>query len=188
MSFVLPTTNTVVDKYGERDLFSANRMYKSESRENIWETVEKYKMFRELVVIAQMEGILRDPQSQLTVFVPLDFGEELSERKRAVFQCPLEGEVLDVNFETARVILNSLILPSIVSTTMMMQSAFMRYQTRHSINTLTFSTPHCVQFEPHTFNKPPFGIVINGRSRILTPDVRASNGLVHTLDKFPYPG
>jgi hypothetical protein len=69
---------------------------------------------------------------------------------------------------------------------MMMQSAFTRYKTRDPVNTLTIETPHCVQFEPRTFNKPPFNLVINGKAMIATPDILASNGMVHTTGKFPY--
>jgi len=188
MSFALPTTITIVNKYplsfGQAQ--TALVPFDSSSPPSIWQIVEKHDSFRELVKTAHMEDILNDPQTKLTMFIPLDFMLP----KTTILSCfdreIKEKDTLAINFETARTIVNSLIVPSVLSTTMMIQSAFRRYRTRNAINTLTIETPHCVQFEPRTFNKPPFGIVLNGRSRILTPDILASNGMVHTIDRFPY--
>lgn len=94
--------------------------------------------------------------------------------------------VPNMQFGKARMIVNSLIIPQKLSSTMMIQSAFTKYQTRDPINTLFLETQHCVQFEPETYNKPPFGVIINGTSRIITPDIIASNGSVHTISSFPY--
>lgn len=195
MSFTLPTTITIVNKYPEAPGITRMSRPPSGALQSIWQVIDnKYGSFRELVKIAHMEDILNDPQTKLTMFVPLDFILP----KTTISSCfdhtdvmPMnsaikEKDILAIDFETARTIVNSLIIPSILSTTMMIQSAFRRYKTRNTINTLTVETPHCVQFEPQTFNKPPFGIVLNGRSRILTPDILASNGLLHTIDRFPY--
>lgn len=200
MSFVLPTTVAIVDRpqvhwprnarplRGVEDSSGLDDKY-TLSQPTLWQIVSKYDTFRELVKIAHMENILNDPQTRLTVFIPLD----LTVPKLPTWSCDQHdgtsahaAEVMAVSFESARTIVNSLIIPSVLTTTMMMQSAFRRFKTRNLINTLTFETPHCVQFEPRTFNKPPFGIVLNGKSRILTPDLLASNGIVHTVDIFPY--
>ena len=210
MSFALPTTITIVNKYPEAPRITRLSRPPSGALQSIWQVVDdddnKYGSFRELVKIAHMEDILNDPQTKLTMFVPLDFilpkttisscfDHIESCKARRSGDCASgaistdvikEKDILAIDFETARTIVNSLIIPSILSTTMMIQSAFRRYKTRNTINTLTVETPHCVQFEPQTFNKPPFGIVLNGRSRILTPDILASNGLLHTIDRSPY--
>jgi uncharacterized surface protein with fasciclin (FAS1) repeats len=133
-----------------------------------------------------MEDIFNDPQANMTVFVPLDLLFPRRTLNACIGDKIEEKEVLAIDFELARTMVNSVTLPSVLSTTMMMQSAFTRYKTRDNVNTLTIETPHCVQFESQTYNKPPFGIVLNGKSRILTPDSLASNGMIHTIDKFPY--
>ena len=133
-----------------------------------------------------MEDIFNDPQAKFTIFVPTDLLFPRITLKACVDREIKEKDILAINFETARLMVNSVTLPSILSTTMMIQSAFTRYKTRNSVNTLTIETPHCVQFEPQTYNRPPFGIVINGKSRIMVPDILASNGMVHTIDTFPY--
>lgn len=200
MSFALPTTITIVDKhppYPRSDLSTVQQggyyTLTSDLPRNaqrlpptLWQIVSKYDSFRELVRIARMEDIFNDPQANMTVFVPLDLLFPRRTLKSCIGERIEEKEVLAIDFELARTMVNSVTIPSVLSTTMMMQSAFTRYKTRDNINTLTIETSHCVQFEPQTYNKPPFGIVLNGKSRILTPDSLASNGMVHTIDKFPY--
>lgn len=189
MSFSLPTTITIVDKYPphQPDLqFLDPTLIPAKTPPTIWQIVSKYQSFRELVRIARMEDIFNDPQAKMTVFVPTELIFPRTTLKTCHGHNIEEKEVLSINFELARTMVNSVIIPSVLSTTMMMQSAFTRYKTRDPINTLTIVTPHCVQFEPQTYNRPPFGIVINGKSRIFTPDNLASNGMVHTIDKFPY--
>jgi hypothetical protein len=185
MSFVLPTTITIVNKFPPRRLDEVSTGVES-SPPSLWQLINKYDTFRELVKTAHMEDILNDPQTKLTLFIPLDFSLPTNKIFSCIDREIKEKDTLSVNFETARTIVNSLIIPSVLSTTMMIQSAFRRYKTRNTIHTLAIETPHCVQFEPQTFNKPPFGIILNGRSRILTPDIFAANGMVHTIDIFPY--
>lgn len=192
MSFVLPTTVTIVDKYCTRPLsqFQGSLpVFPKEEISNsktIWSVISKYNSFKELTKIARMEEIFNDSQTKITIFIPLDLLLPKTILKVCNENIVQEKEILNVKFETARTMINSLIIPSALSTTMMMQSAFTRYKTRNLVNTLTVQTSHCVQFEPQTYNKPPFGIILNGMSRILTPDILTSNGIVHTIDKFPY--
>jgi uncharacterized surface protein with fasciclin (FAS1) repeats len=207
MSFSLPTTITVVDKYlphkpdlqlMQRGTYYSlasptleqeqvnNDTFSHKSPPTIWKVISKYDSFRELVRIARMEDIFNDPQAKMTIFVPTELVFPRTTLKSCVGDRIEEKEILSINFELARTMVNSVIIPSILSTTMMIQSAFTRYKTRDLINTLTIETPHCVQFESNTYNKPPFGILINGKSRILIPDILTSNGIVHTIDKFPY--
>lgn len=196
MSFALPTITTVVDKHPpykpelqlvqQDTYFSSQVGPKIKNPSTIWQIIGKYDSFRELVRIARMEDIFNDPQANMTVFVPIDLLLPRTTLRACVGEKIEEKDILAINFEMARKMVNSIIIPSVLSTTMMMQSAFTRYKTRDTVNTLTIKTPHCVQFEPQTYNKPPFGIVINGKSRIMTPDILASNGMVHTIDKFPY--
>lgn len=196
MSFALPTPTTVVDKYlSRREPILRNPGYtygnlgsvqQESSFPTLWQVISKYDSFRELVRIARMEDIFDDPQANMTIFVPLDLVFPRTTLKSCVNNVVDEKDVIAINFELARTMVNSVIVPSILSTTMMMQSAFARYKTRDSINTLTTETPHCVQFEPNTYTRPPFNIVLNGKSRILIHDIPASNGIVHTIDKFPY--
>lgn len=196
MSFSLPTTITVVDKYPphqpdlqliQQGTYSLGSTIASTNTTlTIWQIISKYDSFRELVRIARMEDIFNDPQAKMTVFVPTELSFPRTTLKACVGEKIEEKEILSINFELARTMVNSVIIPSVLSTTMMMQSAFTRYKTRDTINTLTIDTPHCVQFESQTYNRPPFGIVINGKARILIPDNLASNGMVHTIDKFPY--
>jgi uncharacterized surface protein with fasciclin (FAS1) repeats len=197
MSFSLPTTITIVDKYPphqpDLQLIQQGTYYSlgsttspTKTPPTIWQIVSKYESFRELVRIARMEDIFNDPQAKMTVLVPAELLFPRTTLKACIGEKIEEKEVLSINFELARTMVNSVIIPSVLSTTMMMQSAFTRYKTRDPINTLTVETPHCVQFESQTYNRPPFGIVINGKSRIMTPDNLASNGMVHTIDKFPY--
>lgn len=188
MSFALPTTISIVDKYPPHELnleFLPPHQQQS-SPLTIWQILSKYDSFRELVRIARMEDIFNDPQAKMTVFIPIDLLFPRTTLKACVDEKINEKEILSINFELARTMVNSVTLPSILSTTMMMQSAFTKYRTRNQINTLTIETPHCVQFEPQTYNKPPFGIVLNGKAQILTPDIFALNGMVHIIDKFPY--
>jgi len=188
MSFALPTTITVVDKYpgcapsNQRFERSANLR----THPTIWQILGKYALVRELVQIACLNDILDDPQTKVTMFIPIDFLVSKTTLKSCIGNLIGSKEIASPEFETARTIVDSLIIPSVVSTTMMIQSAFTRYRTRHLVNTLTVETAHCVQFEPYTYNKPPFGISLNGKSRVLTPDIVASNGIVHTVDTFPY--
>ncbi|CCV02246.1 Fasciclin-like protein [Invertebrate iridescent virus 30] len=187
MSFALPTITTIVDKYPSNFLFG---MVQNEDKKNLpptlWQILTKYDSFRELVRIARMEDILNDPQANLTLFIPTDLLFPRTTLKSCVGDSVEEKEILAINFELARKMVNSIIVPGILSTTMMMQSAYTKFKTRDPVNTLTTTTPHCVQFEPQTYNKPPFGIILNGKSRIVIPDILTSNGMVHTIDKFPY--
>lgn len=190
MSFALPTTITIVDKYVPQkpDPNMVVDVPKPRYRvpPNLWQIVSKYDSFSELVRVAQMENILKDPQAKLTLFIPTDLTLPRTTLKACIGNQIQEKDTLAINFELARVMVNSLIIPSVLSTTMMIQSAFTRYRTRDAVNTLLVQTPHCVQFEPETYNKPPFGIVLNGKTHILTPDVLASNGMVHVVDSFPF--
>lgn len=186
MSFSLPTNITIVDKYLP---YKSNLEFIQsigKQRPSIWQLISKYDSFRELVRIARMEDILNDSQANMTVFVPVDLLFPRTVLKACIDQNIEEKEVLSINFELARKMVDSVIIPSVLTTTMMIQSAFTRYKTRDTVNTLIIETPHCVQFEPQTYNKPPFGILINGKSVILNPDSLASNGMVHIIDKFPY--
>lgn len=184
MSFALPYINTVVDKYPP---YNQNFQYHEQTHilPSIWQIIKKYDSFKEIVQIALMKDILEDSQAKMTIFVPTDFLLPKMTLKTCIGDNIQEKDKLAINFEVARTMVNSLIIPSSLTTTMMIQSAFTRYKTRDSVNTLTIETQHCVQFEPFTYNKPPFGIVINGISKILNPDQIASNGIVHTIDKFP---
>lgn len=190
MSFALPTITTVVEKYPpyEPNLEFIQRPIgpKVPVPPTLWQIISKYDSFRELVRISRMEDIFNDPQANFTIFIPTDLLFPRTTLKACIDKTIQEKDILAINFETARTMVNSVTLPSVLSTTMMIQSAFSRYKTRNLVNILTIQTPHCVQFEPHTYNKPPFGIVINGKSRIMVPDILASNGMVHTIDKFPY--
>ena len=190
MSFALPTTPTIVDKYLPRKLdFETLPPYNISvppRLPTIWQIIDKYDSFRELVKIAGLKDLFNDPQAKLTIFVPMDLTIQGTTLKSCVGSNIEEKTVLNLNFETARKIANSVVIPSILNTTMMIQSAFTRYRTRDPTNTLIIETSHCVQFEPYTFNRPPFGIMLNGRSKILYPDMLASNGIVHGLDRFPY--
>lgn len=174
MSFILPTSSSYVDKFPKHiPTFDPEVLHvaRREARTppTMWKIASHYDSFKEIVKIARMEGILDDPQADFTLFIPLDLH----------FPATL-------SFGKARTVVNSLIIPQKLSSTMMIQSAFTKYQTRDPINTLLLETQHCVQFEPETYNKPPFGVIINGQSRIITPDIIASNGSVHTISTFPY--
>lgn len=196
MSFALPTLTTVVDKhvsFREPTLRNSGYKYSSlsglhqtSSLPTLWQVVSKYDSFRELVRIARMEDILNDPQANMTIFVPLDLIFPRITLQTCVDHVVREKDVINIDFECARTMVNSVIVPSILTTTTMMQSAFTRYKTRDSVNTLTTETPHCVQLEPTKYTRPPFNIILNCKSRILAHDIPASNGVVHTIDKFPY--
>jgi uncharacterized surface protein with fasciclin (FAS1) repeats len=195
MSFALPTTVTIVDKYPPPGTPFQNVVNpfgltgpKGKSL-NLLDAIEKYTAFRELVKIAGMDGILNDPQTKLTLFVPIDLLLPTTTLKACIdpYGPIVQDKIVpSISFETARKMVNSVIVPSELTTTMIIQSAFTRYKTRDQVNTLTMETVHCVQFEPTTFTRPPFGILVNGKARILTPDTIVSNGIVHTIDKFPY--
>ena len=200
MSFALPTPTTVVDKYLSTYNYNRNqqnyttynttlygRLEQTQSSlPTLWQIVSKYDSFRELTRIAQLNNIFEDPQANMTIFVPLDLIFPKTTLQYCSNNRVEEKSIIDIDFELARKMVNSVTIPSILSTTMMMQSAFTRYKTRDTINTLTAETPHCVQFEPETYTRPPFKIILNGKSKILIHDILASNGVVHTIDKFPY--
>jgi hypothetical protein len=212
MSFALPTTTTIVDKYPiinrRSNLFEITSGKDSQVRkERIWDVVAKYEPFAELVRVAQMQDLLKDPQTRATVFVPIDLNLSSTTLKSCTGLMAGAGlrsqsgigssnqewnqewstrSILDITPEIARTMVNSVIVPTPLTTTMMIQSAFTRYRTRDLVNTLIVSTPHCVQFESNIYNRPPFGLLLNNRSRVLTPDIQASNGIVHTTDTFPY--
>jgi hypothetical protein len=194
MSFALPTTTTIVDKYPiinrRSNLFEITSGKDSQVRkERIWDVVANYEPFAELVRVAQMQDLLKDPQTRATVFVPIDLNLSSTTLKSCIGSSNQEWStrsILDITPEIARTMVNSVIVPTPLTTTMMIQSAFTRYRTRDLVNTLIVSTPHCVQFESNIYNRPPFGLLLNNRSRVLTPDIHASNGIVHTTDTFPY--
>lgn len=175
MSFVLPTHSSYVDKFPKHSPptfgppgFEASNVVPP----TMWEIVTHYAAFKDIVKTARMEGILNDSQAAFTLFIPLDL--------------PVNFTKAAMQFGRARTIVDSLIIPQKLSSTMMIQSAFTQYRTRDPINTLLLQTQHCVQFEPETYNKPPFGVIINRKSRVITPDIIASNGAVHTISSFPY--
>jgi uncharacterized surface protein with fasciclin (FAS1) repeats len=203
MSFALPTTTTIVDKYpiiNRRSTLTSDKANPNPfgitsgkdaqvRKERIWDVVAKYEPFAELVRVAQMQDLLKDPQTRATVFVPIDLNLSSTTLKSCIGSSNQEWStrsILDITPEIARTMVNSVIVPTPLTTTMMIQSAFTRYRTRDLVNTLIVSTPHCVQFESNIYNRPPFGLLLNNRSRILTPDIHASNGIVHTTDTFPY--
>jgi hypothetical protein len=191
MSFALPYTISYVDKYPRSNLNAATQNVAVTTQSvrippTLWEIVRKYDSFREIVRIARMEDILKDPQANFTIFVPLDLPWPRETLQSCIGNTIAEKDVFGLNFNTARTIVDSLIIPSVLSTTMMMQTAFARYKTRDNVNTLTIETQHCVQFEPETYNKPPFGVILNGKARIFTPDILASNGMVHVVGQLPY--
>ncbi|AHL67512.1 fasciclin-like protein [Chloriridovirus anopheles1] len=186
MSFALPYTISYVDKYPRPNLPNLNTVSSLRTPHTLWEIVRKYDSFREIVRIARMEDVLKDPQANFTVFVPLDLPWPREILQSCLGDEIAEKDVLGLNFNTARTIVDSLIIPGVLSTTMMMQSGFVRYKTRDNVNMLTIETQHCVQFEPETYNKPPFGVVLNGKARIFTPDIIASNGMVHVIGQLPY--
>lgn len=183
MSFTLPTTITIVDKYKYP---LADFKEPQIQPTTILDVINKYQQFKEIVKIAGFEGILNDPQANLTLFVPMDFMVPTESLINCNGGIQVSKQILNLTFETARKIVNSLTTPSVITTTMMMQSGITRYKTRDFINTLTTTSEYCVQFEPEIYNRPPFGIVINNRSKILVPDTVVSNGVVHTIDVFPY--
>lgn len=127
----------------------------------------RYPDFASIVTLAKLDAILDDPQSSYTLFVPLEMCKEIA------------------TFELARKVVDSLLLKGFVNTTSMMQSAVRRYRTRDPVNTLTMQTG-VTHHAAHTFNKPPFGICLNQVARIVEPDVQLSNGVIHTIDFFPY--
>lgn len=192
MSYALPFTTTIVDKYLQHHNFIEPKTEQQVEHsttlpaQTIGQIIAKYDSFRELVHIAQMDNILNDPQANMTVFVPVELLLPKTVLKACVGDNIQERDVLSINFELARQMVNSVVVPHVLTTTIMMQSAYTRYRTRDPVNTLTTNTPHSVQFEPQTYNKPPFGIMLNGKARILIPDIVASNGIVHTIDIFPY--
>ena len=198
---LLPTTTTIVDKYLPKYSTQTNLNYRIPTNvvlENIKPATHtlmqiikeapslRLSSFEKVINIAGMEPLLNDIQANMTIFVP----SELYISKTVLESCNSNfinnKDILTINFEDARKIVNSVIVPNILTTTMMIQSAYTLYKTRDTINNLLIETPHCVQFEPYTFNKPPFGIVINNKSRIVVPDIVASNGIVHIMDKYPY--
>ena len=206
---LLPTTTTIVDKYPLKN--SNGRLATSDQRSDVASVLENIKpstrtllqilkeakvssSFKKVIEIAGMESLLDDSQANMTIFVP----SELYLPKIILESCTqslfgrlgtFDRKSDDIeynNFEDARKLVNSVIVPNILTTTMMIQSAYTFYKTRDTINRLFVETPHCVQFEPYTFNKPPFGIILNNKSRIVIPDIIASNGMVHIIDKYPY--
>lgn len=190
MSFALPTTVTIVDKYPlfhrQFEFILPDQTSQARKPPTIWKIISKYDSFRELVRIARMEDILDDPQANMTIFIPTDLMFPRTTLKACIGRRIEDKDILAIDFETARKMVNSVIIPGVLSTTMMIQSAFTRYNTRDAINTLTTTTLSSVQFEPQTYNKPPFGLILNGKARVLIPDILASNGMVHTIDKYPY--
>jgi hypothetical protein len=232
MSFILPTSSSYVDKFPKQipafdpEVFEARTAFSHRViPPTMWKIASHYDSFREIVIIAKMEGILDDPQADFTLFIPLDLHFPRTNVTKSLCDSsmappsrdtpeawssrafgpratggswsqsrdwPILSDTFSVRsvpsmqFGKARTIVNSLIIPQKLSSTMMIQSAFTNYQTRDPINTLLLETQHCVQFEPETYNKPPFGVIINGKSRIITPDIIASNGSVHTISSFPY--
>jgi uncharacterized surface protein with fasciclin (FAS1) repeats len=195
---LLPTTTTIVDKYFEqnqnkgvvtRSNYTTTPILeniKPSSRTLLQIIKETSPNFEKIITIAGMEPLLNDSQANMTIFVP----SELNLLKTTLESCNSNFidriDILTINFEDARKLVNSVIVPNILTTTMMIQSAYTLYKTRNIINNLFIETPHCVQFEPYTFNKPPFGIVVNNKSRIVIPDILASNGIVHIVDKYPF--
>lgn len=195
----LPTTNFLVDKYTPsfKNNVQTTTSTISGSHNNAPTLLQIIKespylkannLFENIIHLAGMEPLLNDPQANMTIFIPT----ELHLPKGVIESCvynPLSTiesvDVLTLNFEDARRIVNSVIIPNILTTTMMIQSAYTLYKTRDPINRLFVETRHCVQFEPYTFNKPPFGIVLNNKSKIVIPDIVASNGIIHIVDKHP---
>jgi len=185
MSFVLPTSNIVVDKYQpERpaDILPYHRLISG----SLLSMISKYETFRQVITIADMEGVLNDPQSNLTLFVPLDLIIEKKVLKSCVGANKIEEKIVfDLDLNTARNLIDSLIVPGTLTCTMMIQSGMSRFKTRHSANTLTISSNQCVQLKK-TYSKPPFDIFLNNKARIIKPDIKASNGMVQVIDQLPF--
>lgn len=181
MSFALPTITTVVDKYPSNFVMVQNKD-QNNLQPTIWQTLSKYDSLRELVQIAHMKDLFNDPQANLTLFIPLNLSFPRHKVQSCIEGIIQEKEVLDINFELARKIIDSITVPGVLSTTMMIQSAYTKFKTRDLVNTLII-TPHCVEFGP---NKPTFNIILNDKAKILIPDIIASNGMIHTIDKLPY--
>jgi uncharacterized surface protein with fasciclin (FAS1) repeats len=196
MSFALPISTTVVDKHLSYPnqtgfgLYTYSRFnddtQQSHTLPTIWQIISKYESFRELIRIARMEDILDDPQANMTIFVPMDLVFPRITMESCINNKIERRDVIAINFELARTMVNSVIIPSMLTTTMMMQSAFTRYKTRDSLNTLTTETSYCAQLSTNRPLRSPFNLVVNGKSKILIHDILASNGIVHTIDKFPY--
>lgn len=186
MSFLPPTIHTTVQKYPlPKTQESAGLRI-----DTVWSVIEKkYPLFATLIQKSGLKTILDDPRADLTIFVPMDIDmrEFCPTNLKACSGNQIqEMQTLGINLFQARQIVDRLIVPGILSTTMMIQSAITKYRTRDRFNDLLVETNHCVQFEPETYNKPPFGLIVGGRARILVPDLRVSNGIIHTVDRFPF--
>lgn len=201
MSFLPPTIHTTVQKYplpktqesaGLRGDESIDLTTIETIEPTVWSVIEKkYPLFATLIQKSGLKTILDDPRADLTIFVPMDI--DMREFCPTNLKACLgmgnqiqEMQTLGINLFQARQIVDRLIVPGILSTTMMIQSAITKYRTRDRFNDLLVETNHCVQFEPETYNKPPFGLILNQRARILVPDLRVSNGIIHTVDRFPF--
>lgn len=186
MSFLPPTIHTTVQKYPLPKTLRSDETIEP----TVWSVIEKkYPLFATLVQKSGLKTILDDPRADLTIFVPMDIdmGEFCPTNLKACLGNKIqEMQTLGINLFQARQIVNRLIVPGVLSTTMMIQSAITKYRTRDRFNDLLVETNHCVQFEPETYNKPPFGLRLNQMARILVPDLRVSNGIIHTVDRFPF--
>lgn len=186
MSFLPPTIHTTVQKYPLPKTLRSDETIEP----TVWSVIEKkYPLFATLIQKSGLKTILDDPRADLTIFVPMDIdmGEFCPTNLKACLGNKIqEMQTLGINLFQARQIVNRLIVPGVLSTTMMIQSAITKYSTRDRFNDLLVETNHCVQFEPETYNKPPFGLILNQTARILVPDLRVSNGIIHTVDRFPF--
>lgn len=187
MTFQLPTSNITVDKYSHIEDHTHLHSATYNKCLNLWDIVNKYDKFKEIVIISGMANILNDPQANMTLFIPLDIHVSFNTLKSCVDNNVTRKDIIDLDFYTARTIVNSLIIPSKVTTTMLMQSAVIEYYTRYN-NSLTFTTLECSS-NIKLFNiksKPPFNININNMSKIIRPDMVASNGIAHTISSLPF--
>ena len=172
MTFPGPSTTFTVDKY-----LSYKPNVRVETVDSInptlWDVIySRNEIFAQLVTTAGMKSILRDQQTKLTIFLPQTSPKE----------------ILAASFETARQMVNSVSIKNIISSTTMMQSAFTVYQTLDGSNRLQIETPIHVQFDAanNVYNHPPYGIRVNNFFKLVIPDIKASNGIIHIVDNFPY--
>lgn len=135
-------------------------------RNSLWgalQTNPKFSAFRSIVERAKMEGILNDPQTDLTLFVPSDD-----------YLDPPPGYLENMDMLTARKLVQFATLNRKISLALVRASPVIQLVTKLPANKLYVTTLNC-------------RTVLNGGAVLLHGDVEVDNGMIHVVDRIMVP-
>lgn len=135
-------------------------------RNSLWGMLQvnpDFSAFREIVRTAKMEGILDDPQTDLTIFVPSD----------SYLALP-PGYLENMDLLTARKLVNFACLNRKISLRLVTAQPVIEFVTKLPANKMYVTTLNCAT-------------TLNERALLLYGDVQVDNGIIHVVDRLLVP-